>query len=78
MINKLVLISLTIISTVSCYTETDIIGSKNLFTYKGYDTDYVHPGGQNDNEKLVGNVLSTFVNSNKLTSSLQNFKDYFS
>ena len=80
MFKKLFLISLTIISAAACYTETDIIGSKTLFTYKGdvYDvTDYDHPGGQNDIEKLVGNDLSAFVNSNKLSFHLEPGNQFF-
>jgi len=62
-----------------CYNINDIDPNLNLFTYKGkvYDaTDYNHPGGKGDINKLVGNELSDFVNDKKYSFHLDSNRFY--
>ena len=53
----------------NCFTNIEVTNSNKLFSYKGdvYDiSNYNHPKKVNI-DKLIGNDLSEFVNSNKLS-----------
>jgi len=58
-------------SIAKCFTNSDVINSGKLFTYKDkvYDiTGYNHPGGRSTLLKCVGQDLSDFFNSDSNTS----------
>lgn len=62
-----VLVNLILGGSAQCLTQTNVMTSTNLFSYKGnvYDaTGYNHPGGQRYITNLIGKDLETFVNAN--------------
>jgi len=74
----LITITIYIFGVNSCFIKNYVDNSKGLFSYNGnvYDmSNFIHPKGVNIN-KLIGNDLSDFVNSKKLSFHFSKNKFY--